>query len=366
MKVVHICDGSVAGRYFRNIAEGFAARGVELTLVELRTGVEPDWLRSIDGVDYVSLRSDGKLQLPRAVRDLAALLNERKADILHTHLFYSGIVGVIAGRRAKHTTTVMMRHHTGVVRMLGSPIHVRADRWMAENADHVVTVSNAARRYMTDFDGIRRDDIEVVYLGFDFDRLAADAELRRQSRSEFRFADDDIVIGYVANFASGKGHVHLLNAFSELKRTVPNAKLILSGSGRLQEVDDAIGRLALGRRIILTGWRDDVRDVYNAMDVFVQPSLSEAFSQVLIEAMGCGLPVIATRVGGADEVIESGVNGVLIEPDSPEAIHTALIEMIGDRQTMAEIAERGRESVRSRFPVETMIERHLELYERWR
>ncbi len=173
-----------------------------------------------------------------------------------------------------------MRHHTGVVRMQGTRFHVAADRWMAQKADRLMTVSEAARTYMLDVDDIRRDDIEVVYLGFDFAKLRADDDVRQKARQEFGFIDDDVVIGYVANFAAGKGHVQLINAFDSVKRQIPNAKLILAGRGKLKEVEDTVGVLALGRRIVFAGWQDDVSEVYNAMDIFVQPSLSEAFSQV--------------------------------------------------------------------------------------
>ena len=123
----------------------------------------------------------------------------------------------------------LMRHHTSVVRLLGSSLHIAADKWMAEKADHVMTVSEAAKRYMTDVDKIRRDDIDVVYLGFDFDKYAPDAEQRDAVRREFSFTGNDFVIGYVAAFTPGKGHLQLIQAFTEIAEKVPSAKLLLKG-----------------------------------------------------------------------------------------------------------------------------------------
>lgn len=365
MRVCHLCDGSVAGDYFRNITSGLTRNGVDVLLVELGPGTEPTWLKDFPGVRYVSLNAAGKMQYLSAAKRLGELLRSEKTDILHTHLFYSGLIGVYAKRFTPATKVAIMRHHTDVVRMQGTRFHVAADRWMAQKADHLMTVSEAARRYMLDVDGIRRDDIELVYLGFDFEKLKPDTALRQKTRQEFGFDDDDIVIGYVANFAAGKGHVQLISAFDLVKRQIPNAKLILAGRGKLKAVEDTVGRLGLGRRIVFAGWQDDVSLVYNAMDIFVQPSLSEAFSQVLIEAMGCRLPVIATKVGGAAEVIENDVNGILIEPDDPQAIAREVIRLAEDKKLRSAIAERGMNSVRERFSAETMVERHLELYERW-
>ena len=118
-------------------------------------------------------------------------------------------------------------------------------------------------------------------------------------------------------------------------------------------------------KIVFAGWRADVPACMNAMDIFVQPSLSEAFSQVLIEAMGCGLPVIATDVGGANEVIENGVNGILIEPNELSAIAREVLKLHAPDDLRKTMAEAGRSSVCERFGVERMIDRHMELYERW-
>jgi len=362
MRVCHLCDGSVVGDYFRNITAGLTAKGVEVLLVELGSGTAPTWLAEFPGVTYRSLDASGSRKIFAARRKLAELVSTENIDILHTHLFYSGLAAAFARKKFGKTIFALMRHHTGVVRMLGSRFHVAADKWMAEKADFVMTVSEAAKRYMIDVDGIRRDDIEVAYLGFDFDQMSPNAEKRAVTRAEYGFADDDIVIGYVGNFAAGKGHVQLINAFDAIKAEVPNAKLILVGRGKLQEVDDTVGRLGLGRRITFAGWHDDVAAVYNAMDIFVQPSLSEAFSQVLIEAMGCGLPVVATNVGGAAEVIEDGANGILIEPDDSRIIADQVLWLIHKKQERSAIAEKGMNAVRERFSADRMVERHLELY----
>ncbi len=362
MRVCHLCDGSVAGDYFRNITLGLTQNGVDVVLVELGPGGKPAWLKDFPGVKYLSLDAMGSRKIFSARKKVANLVRSEKIDILHTHLFYSGLAAAFAKKQLGKTKFAMMRHHTGVVRMLGSPFHVRADKWMAERADCVMTVSEAARRYMLDVDGIRRDNIEVVYLGFDFDQMSPNAEKRAAARVEFGFADDDVVIGYVANFAAGKGHAQLIKAFDEIKRQTPNAKLILAGKGKLKEVEDTVGVLGLGRRIVFAGWQDDVSAVYNAMDIFVQPSLSEAFSQVLIEAMACGLPVIATKVGGASEVIENNVNGILIEPDDPDAITASVLELASSTDRRKAMGVAGMNSVRERFSAATMVQRHIDLY----
>ncbi len=363
MHVCHICDSSVQGDYFRNIATGLTRKCVRVSLIELRPGNEPTWLGEFPGVTYRSLNAAGKMQYPLAVRRLAQFLKDEKVDILHTHLFYSGLIGVLTKRLGSRSIVALMRHHTSVVRMLGSRFHVRADKWMAEKADHVMTVSNAAKAYMHDVDGIKRD-IEVVHLGFDYERLAPSAIERLSVRRELGFADDDLVIGYVANFANGKGHIQLIEAFEKILAAVPNVRLVFAGRGEILEVNEAAAKFPAGK-IVFAGWQSDIASFLNAVDIFVQPSLSEAFSQVIMEAMGVGLPVIATKVGGASEVILSGENGVLIEPSDVSAISSEVIRLSRDSELRQRIGVAARKTVTENFRAEQMVERQFALYERW-
>jgi glycosyltransferase involved in cell wall biosynthesis len=364
MHVCHFCDTSLAGDYFRNIAAGLSGKGVQVSLLELGSGVEPEWLSQVPRVPYSSLGLSRKAGMPKATLELVRFMRGHNVDLLHTHLFYAGLMGALAGKFHKGTQIALMRHHTGVVRMLGSRFHVAADKWMAENAAHVMTVSEAARQYMLEVDGIRRQDIEVVHLGFDFDRFKADPAARSRVRAELGLESGDVVVGYVGAVVPGKGHSQLVRAFRSVISEEPDTKLLLVGKGSLPEVDSAINDLP-ENSVIATGWRVDVESCLNAMDIFVQPSLSEAFSQVLIEAMGCALPVIATDVGGAREVIENGVNGVIVPADEVEFLAREIIQLIKDPNRRGSLAERGARSVRERFGVGQMVSRHIELYERW-
>jgi glycosyltransferase involved in cell wall biosynthesis len=366
MLVCHMSDGSLAGHYFRNIADGLTKAGIGLLLVDIGTAPAPTWLPDYPGVRYRSLGAIRKAgYLPAAVK-LARLLNAEKVDILHTHLFYSGLIGVLARKLARKTKVVLMRHHTSVVRLMGSRLHVAADRWMAEQADHVLVVSEAGRRYMLEVDGIAREDIEVVHIGLNVKSIGPDRNLRTSTRREFGFADDDFVIGYVGNLLPRKGHIELVEAFGKINAEVANAKLLLVCRGKLDEVNAAIARMPQPGRVILAGWRDDSTACYNVMDVFVQPSLSEAFSQVLLEAMAVGLPAVATDVGGAREVIESGENGMIVPPGDPASIAREAISFYRDPDKRARFRAAARKRIATDFTSEKMIERHIELYRRWR
>ena len=363
MHVCHFCDCSFGGDYFRNIAAGLTMAGIRLSLVQLGPGTAPTWLAGFPEVSYASLGAAGRLSYPAAALRLARFLRRNEVDILHMHLFNAGLVGVLAKRLHGKTIVALMRHHTSVVRMLGTRLHVAIDKWMAERADHVMTVSDAARRYMREVDGIGRH-IDVVHHGLDYEKVAPDAAARRRVRDEFGLGEN-FVVGYVGNFALGKGHTQLIEAFGQIEKEIAGARLLLVGEGLMAAARDLTARLGLTENVIFTGWRDDPLDCMNAVDIFVQPSLSEAFSQVLLEAMGVGLPVVATKVGGAEEVITDGSNGLLIAPYDSGAIAEKILMLYRQADMRHQIGAAARESVRQTFSAEEMVEKHVQLYRSW-
>lgn len=364
MHVCHFCDCPLTGDYFRNIAAGMTRHEVRLSLVQLGPGTAPAWLADFPQVSYTNLGAANKLSYPVATVKLARFLRENRVDLLHAHLFNAGLIAVLAKKLQRRTIVVLMRHHTGVVRMLGTRVHIAMDKWMAEQADHVVTVSEAAREYMREVDGIRCP-IDVVHHGLDYELQAPDAAARRRVRAELGITDENFVVGYVGNFAPGKGHTQLIEAFAGVAEEIPGARLMLVGEGQMDDSRALASRLGLEDKVVFTGWRTDVIECMNAMDLFVQPSLSEAFSQVLIEAMGVALPVIATRVGGAAEVVTSGEHGVLVEPNDPGAIERSIRLLYHDNQLRLRMAAAGRATVSERFTVERMVAKQFELYQSW-
>ena len=365
MHVCHFCETSVEGAYFKNMAIGFLAKGVEISFLELGRHNPPKWLADVPEAKYYSLGVTRRVEYPLAVWRLARLLKREKIDLLQTHLYYAGLIGVLSKSLWRQTVIVLTRHHTAVVRMLGTRGHIAGDKWMAKMADKVVTVSEAAKTYMIEVDGISRQDIAVVYLGFDFSNFSPNEDERERVRTEFGFSGQTFVIGYAGNFVAGKGHRQLVQAFGAILKRIPSAKLFFVGRGDRTEIENVIAQLGLFDAVKFAGWRDDMPACLNAMDLFVQPSLSEAFSQVLIEAMGVGLPVIATNVGGAREVIDDNINGVLIEPDDVEAIVREVTAAYEHPEFRRTIGDAGRTSVRGRFTAEQMVNRQFGLYRRW-
>lgn len=364
MKVCHFCTTTVDAPYFRNMASGLAGAGISVCCANLVRAPAPDWIGEVPGVSYLSLDADARLRYPGAVLRLARFLRRERIDVLQSHLFDAGVVAVLAARLARTRLLIVTRHHTDQVVLMGTPVHVYLDRWMARAADGVVAVSHAVRDHLVSKDSVDSTPIEVIQLGFDFERLNASEEDRLRVRDEFRL-DDAFVIGCVAHLYEMKGQGNLVAALARLTEQIPNVRLFLVGGGDRSALEAKAKELAVEERVVFAGHRRDVPACLGAMDVVVHPSLSEAFSQVVVEAMAAGKPLVSTDVGGAREVIEDGANALLIPPSDVAAIVAAVVRLHGDETLRRRLGEAARESVTRRFTVERMVNHQIECYRRW-
>ncbi len=361
MKVCHFIGTSIKGQYFQNIAESLPSNGVELIFIGLRDTEEPTWLRNLPGVKFYGLASTSKKMFPQAAVRLGRILKKEKVDILHVHLFEGGIVGIPAARMARVRHLVYTRHHSDLVHRIGKNYHIWIDRWTAKRSEKVIAVSDAVKKFMVESDFIASKKIEVVHLGFNFSKSNPSKETIEKVRSELGL-ENKLVIGCIASFHELKGHKYLIAAFEKIVRKYPESALLLLGGGKRDELIEYISNLGLTERVVFGGYREDVTDCIGAMDLVVHPSLSEAFSQVIIEVMGVGTAIVATDVGGAREVIEHGINAMLISPANSKEIEETVDGLLASKSLRQEIGEKGKSSVREKFTVDRMNREHLRIY----
>jgi glycosyltransferase involved in cell wall biosynthesis len=365
MLVCHFCSSTVDTHYFANLGRGFSAKGLSVLWGTLSQKEAPRWMEKLDGAEYFCLDVPvNRAYYPLAVTRLAALLRRRRVDILQTHLFDAGILGVMSARLAGTPLVIVTRHHLDQVQMVGNRFHVALDRWMARKADKVVVLSNAVRNYMISVDGIDGNKVEVIYQGFNFDQLSATEADRNRVREELNLKDR-FVIGCIGQLFETKGQSHLLKALQLVVDQVPNSHLLFLGGGDRKPFAELANQLGLSERVTFAGFRKDVPACMSAMDMVVHPSLSEAFCQVLIESMAAGKALVSTDVGGAAEVITQGETGMLVPPADPEAIARAILEVYKTPGLKDKLERTGRASVRRRFPVNLMVDRQLSCYKEW-
>jgi len=229
-----------------------------------------------------------------------------------------------------------------------------------------VALSPDLEQYLERDVGVRGDRIEQIFNGVDTQHFQPAP--RRIPIPGCPFGDDDhYLIGTVGRMDTVKDQTNLAVAF--VRAVEQNAKarrrlrLVMVGDGPLRGDVDVILREAGVRDLAwLAGERQDVPDVMHGLDCFILPSLAEGVSNTILEAMACGLPVVATRVGANPELVAEGKSGLLVPAGNSDALAGAILAMLGDPAGAAIQGGAGRVRVEQRFSLERMVERYHALY----
>jgi glycosyltransferase involved in cell wall biosynthesis len=364
LSICHFVSSSADGNYFEVHARAAIDRGMDVSFVSLGTASPPAWLSRVPQARYQPIVAHSRKHYPLAFAQLVTWLRRQRVDVLHTHLFDAIALGVPAAKLAGVPLVLIVRHHLDDAILAGARFQDRAERLLANLADCVVAPSLAVKRHLIDHDHHRPERVEHIYHGWDFSRLDTTAEDGARVRRELGIGPDQFLVGCIGRFSTNKGQEFLLRAVAELAPSVPGIRLLLVGVGHQDQLRQRVADLHLEGRVTILGWRTDVPACLRAMDVLVHPSLSEAFCQVIIEAMGVGIPVISTAVGGAPEVITDGQDGMLVPPRDASAIVRAIQLLAADADRRRQLAERGRALVRKRFTADQMTTAYHDLYAR--
>ena len=186
----------------------------------------------------------------------------------------------------------------------------------------------------------------------DVQRFQPSVRRRAAARRQWGIADDDEVIGSVGRLSAQKRPEELLAIFAHLAKSRPRLKLLLVGTGPLESsLRDAVRRQRLSRRVIFTGFQAQVETIIPAMDLHLLVSRREGFGVATIEAMACGVPALATRVPGSEDVLDGCAGGMLLEPEDIENAVTTIGALLDDAGRRAEMARQGRAEVEARYAV---------------
>ena len=260
-------------------------------------------------------------------RCLERVLQERfRFDVLDAHYFYpDGVAAVMLGRRLGKPVVITARG-TDVYLIPDYRLPGRWIRWAAKRAAGIVAVSEALRARLIAL-GIEASRIEVLRNGVDLELFAPGD--RAAARQAVGLDVDGTVVLSVGQLIPRKGHDLAMRAVARL----PEATLVIVGEGpKADGLRRLARRLGSAERIRFLGAipQERLATIYNAADVLVLASTREGYPNVLLEALACGTPVVATAVGGVPEVVRDSVAGRLVEERSPEALAGAIRDLLAD------------------------------------
>ncbi|MFQ5809958.1 MAG: glycosyltransferase family 4 protein, partial [Armatimonadota bacterium] len=263
------------------------------------------------GLDVHPVRLYGKADVTAPLR-LAAAIKREGARVVHTHLSTASLWGGLGARiaGAPSVATVQGRNTATCYRFV----------------DRLIANSRAVKQHMVD-QGIPAERIDVVYNAIDvrsFSRTLSTEKAKRR----LGLAPGCFVVGTAAHLSPKKGYSDLLVSARQVIERVPDAHFVFLGDGPMRaQLTARAEKWGIASQISFLGFRRDVAEVMSAYDMFVLASWWEPFGLVLVEAMALGVPVVATRAGGAPEVVLEGQTGMLVPPKDAKALTEAIVHL---------------------------------------
>jgi len=268
------------------------------------------------------------------------ILKERQIDLVYLNTSAS----IWAAKAAKLLGIPVISHIREDLRGLNNLImRAKIKFW----SDRILLISN----WMKNF--IRTGKAVVIHNTVDI----ADFQHLDPDRIRLEFNIKNKIIVFVGSLEERKGIKYLLKAFPLIKASIPDAKLLIVGKPLPGQKNylNMLKSMAKDKDIIFAGARPDVYDVLSAGDILAAPSLSEAFGRILIEAMACGKPVVATNVGGIPEIVENGKTGLLVPPKDEKSLADAVIKLFTDKALADSMGLAGKKRAGTYFNIGTQI-----------
>ncbi|MBI3999974.1 MAG: GT4 family glycosyltransferase PelF [Candidatus Omnitrophica bacterium] len=317
------------------------------------------------GVEPILLKV-GKVYGPsgwKALSYLTKYMKKEKIDIVQTFFLHADILGSLAAKFARVRRVVMSRRDEGFWR---SRRQLILNRTFNRYAKKIVVNSMAVREAVRKNEQVGSRRIHLIYNGVDLDKYFPSPQLRDETRSELGIKEDEFVVGMIANMRHEvKGHRYLIKAFALVSKEIPNVKLMLIGDGPLEaKLEGYAFHLGVSDRILFLGSRRDITPLVNAMDLVCAPSLSEGFSNTILEAMAIGKPIIATNVGGNPEVIFHGETGFLVRPRDGKAIAQKILFLIQNDLLRTQMGDAARKRIEANFTAQKMTKEYEDFFEK--
>lgn len=322
------------------------------------------------GMVEVVTASGNKRQIRWALRQAVEI---HAPDIVHAHNGRTSLAAsLLTGRLPKRVLTqhfVRPAHvdYRGIKGIFASALH----RYVNSQMDAIVAVSEAARQAMIEREHVAPEKVTTIWNGIE--PPTPNAERAKQVLHQFG-VDDGKIFLTTARLATEKGYLLLLDAVCMVRRQLPESRFVWIGAGVLEKkLQQEIRERGLERTITLLGYQDNASDFLAVADAFVLPSICEPFGLVLLEAMMCGVPVVATDCGGAAEIVapahkenhhtENAV-GWLARAGNATSLSRMLLDIAQQPDGGKAEAERARTRALTEFTAERMAQQTLELYVR--
>lgn len=315
-----------------------------------------------EGIEHYGIPVNGPFDI-RALTDLRTLLTTRKVALLCTHGFKATVIGWLAARTTGVPIISFSRGYTAENRKVA--FYEWMERRVLMHVDGVICVSEGQQRKLKSF-GIHPMRSWIVHNCVTVDGIEKCNNmegLRREICTRLDIPENSIIVVSAGRLSPEKGHRYFIEAIAILKERINNVCFILCGDGPCK--DDLLSQatqLGVAHLCRFPGFRRDMHEIFKVMDMMVLPSLTEGLPNVVLEAFANAKAVVATAVGGVPEIVEDGINGILVEPAQPASLAKAVERLITMPELCLAMGHAGYKTVALRFTFEQQTQVLKEIY----
>jgi glycosyltransferase involved in cell wall biosynthesis len=294
------------------------------------------------------------------VRDL----RREQIQVVHAYGFYPNLFAIWPAALASKCVTIASVRDMGVFTDRHK-LKSLSQAFACRLADCVIANSYAVRDWLRK-QGLGLYDIQVIPNGIKMPPARRNGE-PPLIREEFKIDPKSPLIAVVGRLVRTKGLEYFLEAAAVIASRYPSVRFLIVGEANIEPpyrraLEERAKNLNLTGRLLFTGQRNDVPQIMREIDISVQPSLSESFSNTLLESMANGLPVVATNVGGNPEVVTDGENGILVPPADAAALTRGMAQLLDSPDLGQRLGRAARERVTREYSLESLLRRTEDLY----
>lgn len=372
----------------KHLLEGLSRKGHEVIVISSKHPSLKDY-EEINGIRFHYLKettfgSSRNAWKRESIRAFTDILKTRKVDLVVSQSKAGYSVANLARNNGIPFITIMhgyetmiffsilnqvinfRKGHLNILKALFSCFYYSTfQEWPTlMNSSAIIAVSDKVAKAIQRRPFIDRKKIKIIKYGIDLEIFQGSDEERKNIRKFLNFSEQDQVVLFLSLLSKQKGADVAIRAFKELSRKEKNVKLIIGGDGDyLQAAKQLAEQLGMADRVVFPGFipNDEASGYYNAADIFIFPTLRlESFGIVLAEAMACEKPIIASKIGSIPDVIDDGINGILVRPGDHEELSREIRRLLRDREYSRILAKNARKKALQEFSLKKMVEDTIE------